>query len=206
MPRNSPKPPQHTAVFSQQLAAWLHQRDVKTFGGLLRTFNQKSYALLFLILMAIPALPLPTGGVTHVFEIINMLVALEMIAGLQTIWLPKKWHSKVLPVSLTTKALPKLVGIMQRAEHFSRPRLSDALTNSLLLRFTGLIVLILTIFAFISPPFTGLDTLPALGVVCIGFSLLVGDFAFYIIGLAIGTIGIGLTIGLSGALFKALFN
>lgn len=156
--------------------------------------------------MAIPALPLPTGGVTHVFEILSMLVALEMVAGLKTVWLPKRWRDKTLPTSLTTKALPKLVSIMQRAEHYSRPRLSDMLSNELLLRFTGIVILILSLFAFFAPPFTGLDTLPALGIVCMSFGLLVGDFAFYAIGLAIGVIGVGLVIGLSGAIYKVLFG
>jgi hypothetical protein len=40
------------------------------------------------LLLGPSALPLPTGGATHVFEIIAMLLALELIAGRDQIWLP----------------------------------------------------------------------------------------------------------------------
>ena len=39
-----------------------------------------------------PALPLPTGGATHVFEVIAVLLALQLIAGREHIWLPERWR------------------------------------------------------------------------------------------------------------------
>ena len=62
--------------FSEELDKWLRGDGTKTIAGLSQVFAKKSFAICFLILMAIPALPLPTGGVTHVFEVINMLLAL----------------------------------------------------------------------------------------------------------------------------------
>jgi hypothetical protein len=35
--------------------------------------------LLFVLLLGVPALPPPTGGATHVFEIIAVLLALELM-------------------------------------------------------------------------------------------------------------------------------
>ena len=46
---------------------------------------------MFVLLLAVPALPLPTGGATHVFEVIAMLVALQLIVGRRQIWLPARW-------------------------------------------------------------------------------------------------------------------
>ncbi len=66
---------------SDQLEGWLTGDRPKTLGSLLDTSGEGSFAIVFVLLMAVPALPLPTGGVTHIFEVITMLLALELIAG-----------------------------------------------------------------------------------------------------------------------------
>ena len=61
---------------SDQIERWLASDGDKTLGGLIDVFEEKSFALVFILLLGVPALPLPTGGATHVFEIISILVAL----------------------------------------------------------------------------------------------------------------------------------
>ena len=46
---------------------------------------------MFVLLLGVPALPLPTGGATHVFEAVAMLLALQLIANRDRIWLPRRW-------------------------------------------------------------------------------------------------------------------
>ncbi|MEA2335963.1 MAG: hypothetical protein QOG40_2453, partial [Solirubrobacteraceae bacterium] len=77
---------------SDQLERWLKGDGEKTLGGLIDVFGEGSFAIIFVLLMAVPALPLPTGGVTHVFEVITMLLALELIIGRRTVWLPDRWR------------------------------------------------------------------------------------------------------------------
>lgn len=192
--------------FSKQLSVWLSKPGAKTLADLVDHFGEKSFAVLFLLLMALPALPIPTGGVTHVFEIICMLVALEMIAGLRTVWLPKKWGAKPLPKSLQTTALPKLIALLQKVERFSRRRLRGVLQNTLVIRLIGLFVFALCVFAFIAPPYTGLDTLPALGIVTISLALILEDIVLSVIGVVLGAVGAGLVIALGGAALKLLFH
>ncbi|MGZ8563705.1 MAG: exopolysaccharide biosynthesis protein, partial [Candidatus Limnocylindria bacterium] len=69
------------AKVSDLLEGWLREEPPRTLGELIDRFGEKSFALVFILLMAVPALPLPTGGVTHVFEAVAMLVALQLIAG-----------------------------------------------------------------------------------------------------------------------------
>ena len=64
---------------SADLERWLDQEGKPTLGSLIELFGQKSFALVFVLLLGVPALPLPTGGATHVFEIIAMLLSLELI-------------------------------------------------------------------------------------------------------------------------------
>ena len=54
------------ASLSEALERWLEGTSDKTVGSLIDVFEEKSFAVLFVVLMAVPALPAPTGGVTHV--------------------------------------------------------------------------------------------------------------------------------------------
>ena len=64
---------------SDSLEGWLRSSKPKTIGSLVELFGEKSFAVLFVLLLAVPALPIPTGGVTHVFEVI----AKELLMGRQ---------------------------------------------------------------------------------------------------------------------------
>ena len=51
-------------------------------------------------------MPLPTGGVTHVFEAITVLLAAEMVLGRRTIWLPERRQKREPGDAVTGKAIP----------------------------------------------------------------------------------------------------
>lgn len=186
--------------FSEALESWLKSKEPKTIAALSDVFGAKSFAITFLLLMSIPALPIPTGGVTHVFEIITMLLALELIAGMRTIWLPEKWRNKKLGKTIEGRALPFIIRRVKWFEKFSRPRLSGVMTNRIVVSIIGLVIFGLTLTAFLSPPFSGLDTLPALGVVFIALGIILGDVAGAILGLLIGAAGVLVVVGLSKAI------
>ena len=63
------------------------------FGSRFELFGERSFAILFILLLGVPALPLPTGGADDVFEIITVLLAAELIVGREEIWLPARWRS-----------------------------------------------------------------------------------------------------------------
>ena len=54
----------------------------------------------------------------------------------------------------------------------------------------GLLVLLLSVAAFVAPPFSGLDTLPALGAVLISLSVLLEDVVLLVIGILVGAGGV----------------
>jgi hypothetical protein len=72
-------------MVSDQLERWLTGDGEKTLSSLIDVFEEKSFAIVFVVLLGVPALPLPTGGATHVFEIIAVLLAAQLIAGRDTI-------------------------------------------------------------------------------------------------------------------------
>ena len=190
------------ATFSKRLQKLLSSTNSITIQSLIDTFAEKSFAVLLLLLLAIPALPLPTGGVTHIFEIIAMLLSVELLAGRKNVWLPKKWLDKPLPKPLQSSALSRLIRIIHWFEKFSKPRFLATQKSWLYPKVIGLIVLMFTIFAFLAPPFSGLDTLPSLGVVILSLSLIFEDVLLGIVGVIVGSVGIGLVLILGRLAFK----
>jgi len=85
-------------------------------------------------------------------------------------------------------------------ERFSRPRFATLFNRKPVLRLLGLLIIGFTVGAFLAPPFSGLDTLPALGVVFIALAIILEDAAFLVAGTVIGSIGVVLEITIGAAL------
>ena len=189
---------------SDQLDGWLTGDGEKTVGSLVDAFGDKSFAILLVLLLGVPAMPLPTGGVTHVLEIIAALLALELIAGRREVWLPDRWRALALAGEKQQRFVAALLALIRRLERFSRPRLSFLFHR----RFTdlvyGLLVIGGTAGAFFAPPFSGLDTLPALGVVVLSLGVLLEDFAVVTAGILVGVTGVALEIALGAAAVHGL--
>jgi hypothetical protein len=175
---------------SDQLERWLSGDQPKTIGSLIDVFQEKSFAVLFVLLLAVPALPLPTGGVTHVFEVIAMLLSLELIAGRRHVWLPRRWRSKEIGAetrrTFTNSFLPRIRWI----ERHSHARLGFLLSHRPAGIVYGAVMLALSLTAFFAPPFTGLDTVPSLGAVLVSLGVLLEDPLLGILGFLIGVAGI----------------
>jgi hypothetical protein len=191
--------PARPAKVSDSLEGWLEGDSDKTLGSLVELFEEKSFAILFVVLLGVPALPLPTGGVTHVFEIIAVLLALQLILGRDEIWLPQRWCRLQMAGPKQQKFLNGLMRLIRRLERFSKPRLTFLFDHRLSSIVFGLLVLGGSIGAFLAPPFTGLDTLPALGVVLLSLGVLLEDFFVVIVALVIGAGGVTLEIVLGKA-------
>jgi hypothetical protein len=184
---------------SDQLERWLGQEGDKTLGSLIETFEEKSFAFLFVLLLAVPALPLPTGGATHVFEIIAMLLALQLIVGRDEIWLPQKWRDRELAGGKSEAFIVRLMKMIRFLERFSRPRLTFLFNHRVSSVVFGLLVLAGCLGAFLAPPFTGLDTLPALGVVVLSLGWIMEDALIALAGVAVGVVGVALELILGKA-------
>lgn len=188
------------ARLSDELEQWLHdEASEKTLGGLVETFGEKSFAILFVLLLGVPALPLPTGGATHVFEVIAALVALQLIAGRHEVWLPARWRRLELGGPRQQRFLTALMRMIRRLERFSRPRFAGLVRHRIADIGFGLLVIGGSAAAFVAPPFTGLDTLPALGVVLISLGVLLEDALIACAGALLGIVGVALEAALGAA-------
>ena len=191
-------------LFSTQLKEWLQSSKPNTVDELEAVFAERSFAIVYVILMALPALPIPTGGITHVLEVICMLVAIEQAIGLKTVWLPKKYRSKPLPEFIVKKALPTLISTIKKVELHSKRRGSGILQSSWFGRMSGVAIFGGALAALLAPPFSGLDTFPALGVVLMALGIIIGDMVYFAIGVASTIFGILLELTVGVALFEAI--
>jgi hypothetical protein len=147
-----------------------------------------------MLLMLPAALPLPTGGVTHVLELAAVLVAAQMIANRHAIWLPQRLARRPLSATFTRKAIPAALRPVRWFERFSRPRVARLVDTRTASTVLGVILLLLVAGAFVAPPFTGLDTLPALGAVLVCVGIVFTDGLIVVGGLVVGSVGIALEV------------
>ena len=176
----------------QQLERIINNNTHHTIGDLSKAFGEKSFAFLFLILMILPALPLPTGGITHVLEVIVIILAAQLLVGRQNLWLPRSLKEKSLPMSLRKGMLSQVNEKLIWIERHSKRRAPHFVSSKLAIQFNAFIIIIMSLLAIIAPPFTGLDTLPSLSIVFISLAIILDDFYLLIVGYITGLIGGGI--------------
>jgi hypothetical protein len=191
-------------MFSEELERWLGSDSPKTLGALGDVFAEKSFAVAIVLLMLVSATPLPTGGVTLVFQVIAVVVAAQMVLGRQTIWLPRRWRQRELGAMTTGKAIPFLVRRVRWIERYSRPRWPGLFHRRAFVRLIGVVLIAFSIAAALAPPLSGLETLPALGATIIALAIILEDALLLGIGLAIGTGGIVLFVSAGAALVRII--
>ena len=141
------------------------------------------------------------------FEIIAMLVALQLVAGRDKIWLPERWRKVDLGTGGgRTRFIRGLMKVIRWIEGFSRPRLRFLFDHRASNTVFGLLVVAGSLGAFLAPPFTGLDTLPALGVVLLSLGVVLEDFAVVGLALIVGSAGVLLEIVLGRAAVRGIGN
>ena len=184
---NHPKSPKK---FSIELQEWLSKGQAKTLKSLVDFSEENSFAFVLMLLLFVPSLPVPTAGVTHILELIAMVVAIEMIFGLKTIWLPGFMQRIKLGETFRGKLIPSIIKRIKWLEKRSSPRLKWVFRAPLFNQIIGSVILVLVVAAFVAPPLSGLDTLPSLGVVIICLAIILDDILFLLAGLLVGSAGL----------------
>jgi hypothetical protein len=188
---------------SDQLEQRLREPDV-TIGALRELLDERSFAIVLMLLMIPSALPLPTGGVTHVLEIFAALIAVQMIAGRRELWLPQRLARRKLGATFTGKAAPRMLRFIRWFERHSRQRLSRLLDKRISVGVLGVVLFVFVAGAFVAPPFSGLDTLPSLGVVVVCLGLVLSDGLVVGGGILLGIIGLAVEVALASLAWSFL--
>jgi hypothetical protein len=156
--------------------------------------------------MFVPALPLPTGGVTHLFEAVTVILALQLLIGRRTIWLPDRLARRELGATMTGRAIPFILRWVRRVERISRPRGAWLFRQRWMLPVFGLLFIGLATAAALAPPFSGLDTLPAMGAIAVALAIIFEDVVLLAVGFVLGTVGIVLIVTIGAAIVHVVRN
>jgi hypothetical protein len=100
--------------------------------------------------------------------------------------------------------LHTLLALIRRLERVSRPRLRVLFDNRLTNVVFGALVAAGSVATFLAPPFSGLDTLPALSVVLVSLGVVLEDIAVVALGIIAGVAGVALEITLARAALHGL--
>lgn len=170
-----------------------------SLGDLLAVLGDRAFGVLMLLL----SLPNAVGlgaipGLSTVFGVPQILVALQMVYGAGRPWLPKALLDRSIAMSdfrsVSIKALPHL----ERIEKHLRPRY-EALASPIAERLLGIVFVVLA--TIVSLPIPLGNQPPAVAMAVISLGLVERDGVFVAAGLAISVLAvmIALAVVLGGA-------
>jgi hypothetical protein len=162
------------------------------------------FAILFLFLLGPSALPLPTGGVTQVLEVISIVLALQLMANRDQVWLPRRWRTLDLGSDKEARLLTGLLNLVRRLEARERHRQEGGQRACDDQRPEGDVAGPMVEGHSQTRSRDSLDTLPALGVVLISLAVLFEDFAVAVAGTVVLLAGVVLEIVVGWAALEGL--
>jgi hypothetical protein len=156
-------------------------RPVRTWQSVFDELEHHGLAILLVFFSLWSALPIPAAGYSTILSLPLFAIGLCFLFNRKSIALPKKIGKRNLVPGSYEKLRRWLFPALEFLERYSRPR-GVALVRSYVTRlFLGAIIIVLAISMFI--PIPGTNTLPAIGVFLIGFSLLEDDGAMLLFGI-----------------------
>jgi hypothetical protein len=165
-------------------------------GAALDAAADRGFGLL-LFVVAFPAIvPLLPPGASMVVGILAILVAVQMLFGRSTPWMPARLRRFTFSAAASESLRRHGVRWAKRIEGASRPRW-PALTGRIALVPVALLVIANGVVLFLPLPF--LNTAPALAIMVIGLGLFNRDGVFVLGGMA-GCLVIAAIVALSPAL------
>lgn len=193
----------HTVT--QELTEWLKSNSPKTIGSLTSAFGRRSFAVAFSLLLILAAVPVPSLGLSNVLAAVSIIFATQLLIGYKTPWLPQWIATRSVPKPIVKKAIPYIKDKLEYIESRSKKRFPELIEHPNTQRFIAGCIIIFSFMSMVAPPFTNLDTPPALAVILLGLGMLLGDLYIALVGLGFGLVGISLFI-LSFELVKAIFH
>lgn len=168
--------------------------DRVTLANILELAGERTFGFLLVILALPSALPIPAPGYSAPFGLLIILISTQMILGLHRPWFPQKIRSSSLSRTQAQGLISAGLPWLQRLERVSKPRLSFISNTQLGRILIGLVIILMGLFMMI--PIPGTNTVPAMIVFILGFSLIEEDGFISLAGLVAGLAG-GAVVGIT---------
>lgn len=156
-----------------------------TLGEVFGRIGDRGFGLLLLVLSLPSALPVPAPGYSTPFGILLFILALQMVSGRRTPWLPARAAGMRLKGRFVEVMLSFLEKFFGKVEFLIKPRLRWVGSRGGLV-FLGLLVLIMAGLMILPIPLT--NTAPAFVIFLIGVGLSEEDGVFCLLASALGVL------------------
>ncbi|MEB3212280.1 MAG: exopolysaccharide biosynthesis protein [Leptolyngbyaceae bacterium] len=178
----------HDFFFSEERSDRITLLDILELAG------ERTFGFLLVLLSLPSALPIPAPGYSIPFGIVLFLLALQLILGRVEPWFPQWFRNRSIALSQAQAIIKAATPWLKRLESFSRPRMTYLCTSRAGRVILGCAIALMGISMMIPLPLT--NTLPAIGVFVIGFSLIEDDGFISIVGLTISVLAASLSTAL----------
>ena len=168
-----------------------NKKELMTVGEIKTALHKRGFGILMTI-AAIPiCLPVPVPpGYTTLFSIPLFILSIQMVFGLHSPWLPSWIEKRYIKRSILEKIITKADPWLKRIEIRMQPRM----TYISIYTWERIIGIFSFVFALaIALPLPLTNFLPGCGILIMSLALLNRDGITILIGMIIGTIGIGFT-------------
>lgn len=168
-----------------------NKKDILTVGEIKDSLHARGFGIL-MALAALPlCLPIPVPpGYTTIFSIPLFIFSIQMILGMKAPWLPVWLKQKKISKERIEKLVKKSSPWLCKIEKYLRPRITYISIN-VWERMVGIFSFVFAVSISIPLPLTNFP--PGWGILIMSLGLLSRDGVTILIGMIIGTIGVGIT-------------
>lgn len=171
----------HRYFFEEERSEGVILADIILLAG------ERIFGFLFVFLALPSALPVPAPGYSVPFGFVLFVLAVQLIAGAQRPWMPRRVMNHPIALSKVQGILKAGIPWLEKIELLSRPRLTY-ICKSLAGRVViGSAIALMAVSMMI--PIPGTNTLPAMGIFVTGFGLLDDDGVITLGGLVLCVMG-----------------
>ncbi len=161
-----------------------HHEQGPSIGELTEAVGDKGFGLLLIILSLPSALPVPAPGYSTPFGIAIAIIALQMLIGRHTVWLPERIQRIRIAPKIATKMIGAASKFLRAIEHLIKPRQRWIRSRG---GQSGLAIVILIMSCLMMLPIPLTNTFPAMVIFMIGVGLSEEDgllaIAAFVVGL-----------------------
>ncbi len=193
--------PERTSEVLREIAATAGERV--TFREVLTVLRHRAFGFTLLIFALPCCLPMPPG-IPTVCGVGLVVIALNLIAGRQRLWLPSAIADKSVARSDLQRLVERAVPYLERLERICKPRFA-IVTDPVGKVLIGLVILVLGFVMILPIPFLG-NIPPGVAATVIAIGMAERDGLIVLIGMVVSIAAVALASVATGTAILAIVN
>ncbi len=194
---------QRLSLELEELIAAANSDGIKV-GELLDGMSGRGFGFLLVALSLPAAFPLPAVGYSAPFALLIIGLALQIVAGRSSPFLPQRVRNKNISARMVAFLQKRGIPFLRRIEIFSKPRLERLCERRPFGFLVGIVILVTALVMLM--PIPGTNTLFGLAILLMGFGLANNDGLFILGGGLLGLTATAVVIALLIAGGSALYH